>query len=226
MNMSRNMPSERHRFLQELTLAERNLRVIQAIVLVLLAILLGYAACLIYRGDWKALFALLPPTTAACAALLIAQTATRLLSYNKMVREDDRARDVVRCIHHSMALIKNLQNYVQYMKLVLAEGNRPLAALTQSADAIQKRYEALYDRELYQFLPGEVSDAIDAMSGSMLGLSALVAGIASALDNKVHQMIPPDMSGNRTSAIQATEALGAELDALFSRFEAIRHSEE
>ena len=224
--MSRNMPSKRHRFLQELNLAERDLRVIQAIVLALLAILLGYAACLIYKGDWKALLALLPPTTAACAAVLIAKTATRLLTYNMMVREDDRVREVVRCIHHSMALIKNLQNHVQYMKLTLAEGNRPLVALTQSADAIQKRYEALYDRELYQFLPGEVSDAIDAMSGSMHGLTALVAGIASALDNKEHQMIPPDTSGNRTSIIQAAETLGAELDALFSRFEAMRHAEE
>lgn len=224
--MSRNMPSKRHRFLQELTLAERNLRVIQAIVLVLLAILLGYAVCLIYREDWKALLALLPPTTAACAALLIAQTATRLLTYNMMVREDDRARDVVRCIHHSMALIKNLQNHVGYMKLALAEGNRPLVALTQSADAIQKRYEALYDRELYQFLPGDVSDAIDAISGHVFGLSALVAGIASALDNKEHQMIPPTTSGNRTSLIQVAEALEAKLDALFSSFAAMRNAEE
>ncbi len=226
MNISRHMPSKRHRFLQELKLAERDLRVIQAIVLVLLAILLGYAACLIYGGDWKALLALLPPTTAACAALLVAMTATRLLAYNMMIREDDRARNVVRCIHHSMALIKNLKNHVGYMKRTLAEGNRPLATLTQNADAIQNRYEALYDRELYQFLPGEISDAIDAMSGHIFGLSVLVAGIASALDNKAHQMIPPNTSGNRTSSIQAVEALEAELDALFSRFEAMRHAEE
>jgi len=226
MDMSRNMLSKRHRFLQEVMHAERDLKVIQAIVLALLAILVGYAVCLIYRGDWAALLALLPPTTAACVALLVAKTATRLLAYNMMVREDDRAINVVRCIHHSMALIKNLQNHVQYVKLILAEGNRPLAALTKNADAIENRYEALYDRELYQLLPGEMSDAIDAMSGSIFGLSALVAGIASALDNKGHQMIPPDTSGNRTSSIQATEALGAKLDALFSRFEAMRHAEE
>ena len=224
--MSHNMPSKRHRFLQELKLAERDLEVIQAIVIALLVVLLGYSVCLIYWEDWKALLALLPPTTAACAALLVAKTATRLLAYNMMVREDDRARDVVRCIHHSMALIKNLQNHVRYVKLILSEGNRPLVALTQNADAIQNRYEALYDRELYQFLPGEISDAINAMSGSIFGLSALVAGIASALDNKGHQMIQPDTSGNRTFSIQAAEALEAKLDALFSHFETMRHAEE
>lgn len=224
--MSGHIPSERHQFHHDLKLAERDLRVIQTIVLVLLTILFGYAACLIYKQDWQALLALLPPTTAACAAILVAQTATRLLTYNMLVRADDRARDVVRCIHHSMALVNDLRSRVRYMKLVLAEGNRPLAALTQNVDAIQKRYEALYDRELYRFLPGEVSDAIGAMSGSMFGLSALVAGIASALDNKLHQMIPPDTSGSRTSSIQAAEALEIELDALFSRFQAMRHEEE
>lgn len=138
--MSRDMPSKRHRFLQELNLAERDLRVIQTVVLALLAILLGYAACLIYKGDWKALLALLPPTTAACAEILIAKTATRLPTYNMMVREDDRVRDLVRSIHHFMALIKNLQNHVRHTKPTLAKGNRALVALTQSADAIQKRY--------------------------------------------------------------------------------------
>lgn len=71
-----------------------------------------------------------------------------------------------------------------------------------------------------------MSDAIDAMSGSMHGLTALVAGIASALDNKDHQMIPPDTSGSRTAIIQAAEVFGAQLDALYSRFETMRHAEE
>ena len=219
------MPSERKKLDAALSHAERDLRVIQTTVLALLAVLLSYGAWLIYKQDWQALLALLPPTTAACAAVLVAKTATRLLTYNMLVRADDRAQDVVWCIHHSMALVNDLRSRVRYMKLALVEGNRPLIALTQNAGAIEKRYEALYDRELYRFLPGDVSDAIGAMSGSMFGLSALVAGIASAFDNKGHQMLPPDKSGSRASIVQACESLEDELDRLFSRFQALRHAE-
>ncbi|PKO77739.1 MAG: hypothetical protein CVU21_06745 [Betaproteobacteria bacterium HGW-Betaproteobacteria-15] len=107
----------------------------------------------------------------------------------------------------------------------MIEGNRPLGALTQNADTIEKRYEALYDRELYRFLPGDVIDAIGAMSGSMFGLSALVAGIASAFDNKAHQMLPPDKSNSRAAIVHECESLEVQLDGLFSRFQALRHAE-
>jgi len=219
------MPSKRQRLHVALSHAERDLRVIQAIVLALLAILLGYAACLIYKQNWQALLALLPPTTAACAAVLVAKTATRLLTYNMLIRADDRTQDVVRSIHHSMALINDLRSRIGYMKVALAEGGQPVGALTKNADAIEKRYEALYDRELYRFLPGDVSNDIGAMSGSMFGLSTLVAGIASAFDNKAHQMLPSDKSGSRANIVQACESLEAELDALFSRFQALRHAD-
>lgn len=225
MNTDRAMPSKRQQLDLALSHAERDLRVIQAIVLTLLAVLLGYAACLIYKQDWQAFLALLPPTTAACAAVLVAKTATRLLTYNMLIRGDDQSQDVVRCIHHSMALVNDLRSRVGYMKLALVEGNRPLGALTQNADTIEKRYEALYDRELYRFLPGDVSDAIGAMSGSMFSLSALVAGIASAFDNKAHQMLPPEKSGSRAAIVQACESLEVQLDGLFSRFQALRHAE-
>jgi len=225
MNIDRAMPSKRQQLDLALSHAERDLRVIQAIVLTLLAVLLVYAADLIYKQDWQALLALLPPTTAACAAVLVAKTATRLLTYNMLIRAGDRSQDVVRCIHHSMALVNDLRSRVRYMKLALVEGNRPLGALTQNAETIEKRYEALYDRELYRFLPGDVSDAIGAMSGSMFGLSALVAGIASAFDNKAHQMLPPDESDSRAAIVQGCESLEDQLDGLFSRFQALRYAE-
>jgi hypothetical protein len=225
MNTDRAMPSKRQQLDVTLSHAERDLRVIQAIVLALLAVLLGYAACLIYKQDWQTLLALLPPTTAACAAVLVAKTATRLLTYNMLIRADDRSQDVVRCIHHSMALVNDLRSRVRYMKVALIEGNRPLVALTKNADAIEKRYEALYDRELYRFLPGDVSNAIGDMSGSMFGLSALVAGIASTFDNKAHQMLPLDTSGSRANIVQACKSLEDQLNGLFSRFEELRHAE-
>lgn len=86
------MPSERASLHRALRHAERDLDGIQLVVLVLLAILLGYAGWLVYIQDWKELLALLPSTTAACAAMLVAKTATRLLTYNMLVRADDRTR--------------------------------------------------------------------------------------------------------------------------------------
>jgi hypothetical protein len=220
------MPSERNQLHRELRLAERDLKGIQAVVLVLLSILVSYAEWLVYIRDGQALIGLLPSTTAACAALLVAKTATRLLTYNMLVRADDRAHEIVRVTHHSMAVINDLRGRVRYMKIALSEGNRPLVALTQNAEAIQKRYEVLYDRELYRYLPGTVIDGIVALSGAVFGLSALVAGVASALDGKEHAVTPAGNSTDRSVLVQAISELESELDALFSQVENLRATVE
>lgn len=225
MNPDRAMPSERQQLDVSLSHAQRDLCVIQTIVLALLAVLVTYAICLIYKQDWQALLALVPPTTAACAAVLVAKTATRLLIYNMLIRADDRSQDAVRRIHHSMALVNDLRGRVRYMKVALDEGNRPLGALINNADAIEKRYEALYDREIYRFFPGDLIDAIGKMSGSIFGLSTLVVVIASEHDNKVHQMLSVNTSGRQAKIVQACESLEDELDKIFSRFQELLPTE-
>ena len=211
------MPSERNSLDREMHFAERDLKGVQALVLMLLLILISYAAWLVYMRDWKALIGLLPSATAACAALLVAKTATRLLTYNMLVRADDRAHDIVRVTHHAMAVINDLRARVGYMKVVLSEGNRPLVALTQNAEAIQRRYETLYERDLYQYLPGSVIDAIVALSGAVSGLSGLVSGVASALGGKEHMTIPSGNATDRLSLVQTISQLESKLNALFSQ---------
>lgn len=125
-----------------------------------------------------------------------------------------------------MAVINDLRGRVRFVKIALTEGNRPLIAVTQNAEAIQKRYEALYDRELYRYLPGEVIDAIVAMSGSVFGLSALVAGLASALGNSGHYMLPAGTSIDRGTLGQSISDLESELGALYSQFENLRGAEQ
>lgn len=216
------MPSKRNTVYFELHLAERDLRGIQAVVLTLLFFLFSYTIWLVYIRDWIKLVGLLPSATTACAALLVAKTATRLLTYNKFTRADDRAHDIVQVTHHSIAVINDLRGRVHYMKIALSEGNRPLIALTQNAEAIQRRYEALYDRELYRYLPGSVIDAIVDLSGAFSGLSILVAGLASALDGKEHLIIPSGNAADRLGLIQEITRLETNLDALLSQIGNLR----
>ena len=219
--MTGNTPSERQTLHSAWLFSDRDLRAIQALVILLLAVLLSYTVWLVYKKDWEGLTDLLTPATAACAALLVAKTATRLLAYSMFVRADDRAHDAVCCIHHSMAIVIDMRGRMSFMKLALSEGHRPLIALTQNCEAIQKRYETLYDRELYRYLPGDVVDEVLAMSGSIFGLSALVAGIASAMDNKGHQMIPSGKEPLR----QKVADLEAKLDTLLTKLEELRNVE-
>ncbi len=220
------MPSERNVLYRRLVLAERGLTGVQAVILVLLLFLLGYAAWLVCMRDWPTLVSLLPSAITACAALLVAKTATRLLTYNMLVRADDRAQDIVRVTHHSMAVINDLRSRVSYMKITLSEGHRPLVALTQNAETIQRRYETLYDRELYLYLPGSVIDAIGALSGAVFGLSTLVAAVASALDGKGHLIIPSGNTPDQLALVQAISNLESELDALFSQVAGLRAAVE
>src|SRR5262245_10553750 len=60
---------------------------------------------------------------------------------------DNKVQDAVRCIHHAMAITNDLRGRVHYLRTTLAEGGRPLIALTANAESISRRYEALYDRD-------------------------------------------------------------------------------
>lgn len=219
-------PSKRLSLQADLHRSERDLRAVQTLVLLLLALLLCYTAVLIFQRDWNALVSMLPPFTAACAAMLVAKTATRLLTYNMLVRADDRAQDVVRVTHHSLAVINDLRGRLRYMRIALLEDSRPLAAIRQNAEALQLRYDCLYDRDLYRYLPGPTIDAITKLSGSFFGMSVLVATLSSSMDGKEHLSVPVVESKARTSLTEAFTSMESELDSLFSQIQAIRASVE
>lgn len=128
---------------------------------------------------------------------------------------DARVQDAVRCIHHAMALINDLKSRVKYLQRTLVEGGRPIAALTQNMDAISRRYEALYDRDLYRHLPGSLVEKITGMSGSFSGIDALVTGIASAFKNEQHAYLPSNRNPTETQD-KAFEQLIKDLDDLFT----------
>lgn len=210
----------------DLQRSERDLRAVQALVLSLLALLLAYAGLLVFQSNWGSLVSILPPLTAACAAMLVAKTATRFLNYNMLVRADDRAQDVVRVTHHALAVVNDLRGRVQYMRAALLEGSRPLAAIRQNAEALQLRYESLYDRDLYRYLSGPTIDLITNLSGSLFGISALAAGLSSSMEGKEHLSVPLAEPTARTKLASAFTSMEDELNSLFSQIQAVRASVE
>lgn len=123
----------------------------------------------------------------------------------------------VRSFHHAMAIVNDLRGRVTYLHQIYAEGNRPLAALTTTSATLLRRYETLYDRDLYAFMPGPIVDRITAMSGSFNGIEASVALRSSQLDNKPHAMLLPHAWPEGVSPF---EQLYQNLDDLFTHLEA------
>jgi hypothetical protein len=141
---------------------------------------------------------------------------------NKQIR-DAKIQDAVKCIHHSMAIVNDLSARLKYLQTTLVTGDRPLAALTRNAESISRRYEALYDRDIYRHLPGSVIDQITNMSASFFGIDALVACIASALKNEPHFQLK---SGSQVDDVQlaAFATLQSDLDDLFTALKVCRES--
>lgn len=129
-----------------------------------------------------------------------------------------RAQDAVRCIYHAMAVVNDLRSRVFHLERTLTQGGRPLAALTQNAGTISRRYESLFDRDLY--LPGTIVDSITAMSAHFFALDTWVAAQASALDGRLHATLPnyQDLVGKEIAPVRE---LKDQLDALFTELDLI-----
>jgi len=151
---------------------------------------------------------------AAVVALKIAEGQTK----------HEHQQDAIRCIHHSLAIINDLRGRVCAMRLMLGEGKRPLLALTRNAETIERRYEMLYDREIYRHVPGKVIDAITGMSGHFFGLSVLVEGIASSIGIQPFEPLPTPHDDSRQPLISTLMKLESELDDLFSQFVKVREA--
>lgn len=133
----------------------------------------------------------------------------------------EQVQDAVRCIHHALAIINDLKGRLHSMKLMLTEGGRPFLALTRNAAAIEKRYESLYDRDIYRHAPGEVVNLITSLSGRFFGLFVLVEGMAAIATQKSLHTIPA-AAESKSSLEETFLSLDAELDLLFSKFTNMR----
>lgn len=163
-------------------------------------------------GTWVSGLATL---AAVIAALVIAHRQAEI-SNNQIAEQrlTDHVDEGVRCLHHSMLVVNDLRNRVPYLKKCLVEGGRPLAAIRLNAQALQRRYESLHDRELYRHLPGPTIDKIGALSGDFMGIEVLV-DMLTAIHNGVSNA-PVAALGHPPENF---EYLPAALDELYTALE-------
>jgi hypothetical protein len=125
-----------------------------------------------------------------------------------------RVSGAVKCIHHSMILTIDIKQRVGYIKKLFVSGERPLIALKQCERRMCLRYEALFDREIYEYLPSEIVDFILELSGLIDGLSAAVAEVVSELGDKDFVNIPPNV---RVESSEGIDYFISQLDELFDK---------
>lgn len=132
---------------------------------------------------------------AAVVALRISNKQSRVaLQISTQQINDAVLRDRVRGLHHSMAIVDDLRLRVDYLGKCLKDGNRPLSAITINATSLSRRYEALYDRELYSGIGGDIIARIGSFTAAFLGIETLVASVASRLNHEGHVTVPGGMT--------------------------------
>jgi len=134
-------------------------------------------------------------------------------------RENAVRDEKVRSFHHALAVVDDLRGRVTGLQKTFAEGGRPLAFLTSNCAKFLQRYESLYDRELYTYLPGPIVNQITDMSGSFAGIETIVAATAARFENKPNHILPPRTLAPPPGAADPFEALFQKLDDLYTSLE-------
>ena len=113
-----------------------------------------YAIYFIWIQKIEEVLKVFMPFGALISAVLVATVASRLLTHNKVTREEDDCKDIVRITHHLIAIIMDLRNRVEYSKDSFKKSAEPPVSVIvsiENAVVIEKRYEVLFDREAYRF---------------------------------------------------------------------------
>ncbi|HND37267.1 MAG TPA: hypothetical protein PKZ49_11685 [Nitrosomonas sp.] len=223
------MASDIKKLEQKLIYAERYMMFFEIITLLLFLSVAVYAGYLIYLHDWEELLNMLPSAAPLCAALLVAKSSTRLIVYYKKIDEIKHAREIIGVTHHSYAILNDLRGRVQHMVSAFTNGNVPLLSIKLNAETIQKRYESLYDRDIYRYLPGDVVNDIGSLSGPIFALVFTSEYFVSTFEKKGLSMLltlaAKEISEEREQEFSKTlSQLDADLKALTTKFFTIRET--
>ena len=166
---------------------EKDVNVLTSALSLLMLLILLRAAYFLYAKDFESIWNLLGPLTPVTAGLLVSRIASRAIVHGQVQREDDRRREIVRVTHHLLAVTKDLKSRIGYFRKLMEEGDKPISLICSLAKSIEKRYETLFEREVYQLLPGKSIDLINNLSGSIYGIlaKAEVLGAASVSNSQV-----------------------------------------
>lgn len=201
---------------------EKQVGALEILAVVMFCLLAGYAIYLVYDKKTDDALKVATPLGALISALLVAKVASRFLAHNDIVREDNRRQDIVRVTHHLLVVISDLRDRVGYAIGMFRDGGRPLIALIENADVIEKRYEVFLDREAYRFLNGETAELIGRMSGHVFGLAILAKALAEIYRGKPNIIIPASEVQTSKKVIEGLELLLKDLDVLDAQIRQLR----
>jgi hypothetical protein len=121
-------------------------------------------------GSWLAGFATL---LAVCAALYIAKSQA---DEQRKLESDRRAHEkregTYKTLKYTMVLTESLIARVAYQKTALTDG-RHWNVLSINASAIEARYEAFFDFELYEHFDSILIDKFKQLEGSFFGMNVV-----------------------------------------------------
>lgn len=203
---------------------DRDVETLSNILLFFILLLSVQVVRLIYIQKFDELWAILAPMTALVAALLVTTVANRLITNNNIIREDDRRINIVRVTHHLLAVVQDLHSRVGYANTVLINNNNSVFCFGEIAASIERRYETLFERDLYQYLPGPSVDLIIGMSGSIFGVCTLAEGLGKATLNKPMALIDNVLLPKRKQLVSELDKLMIDLMKLIDQIYELRAS--
>ncbi|MCS4509121.1 hypothetical protein [Xylophilus ampelinus] len=165
-------------------------------------------------GTW---FAGVGAIYAAWTALRIAkdQTKSAKVLVDRQIHAV-RISDAIKGAHHSIAVVNDIRGRITFIEQCFIRGDRSIIVFITAVEGLLRRYESLYDRDLYRSMPGPIVDQITGLSGRTFGLEAVMvslkAGIvAPEMGLQPLRFIPEEMTQALNKLEKATDCL---MDAL------------
>lgn len=202
----------------------RDIRCISYVLLAFVAIFGGRVAYLLLLGEsaWPALGTL----ATSLSALLVVKNVQQSLLRGDLQRADDRRLAIVRVTHHLMLIVGDMRNHANFLKdkAGLMETTPSLVYIT-AAETIVDRYEALLDREIYQYLPGPSVKLVENISAWVLGLKSSASVVTEVTNGNLRTPMSQVFSpGNKL--VEHFDSLIADLNALDSAVRMLRNELE
>jgi len=193
---------------------EKDVRALEGFALFLVALFYTYAIYFLLDRKIEEALKIVMPFGALISAVLVAKVASRLLTHNKIAREEDEQQDIVRITNHLTVVVSDLRNRVGFAVSSFRKGGHPLIVLTENAVAIEKRYEVLLEREAYLYFSDESRDLIGRMSGYVFGLAVFAKALTAIYQDKPNTIIPASEDTTRKKLIENLGSLLKDLDSL------------
>lgn len=171
------------KLVENFDVVEREVGILTRALVFLLVLLLFRIGYFVLKLDFASAWGLVGPLSAIAGALLVSKIATRLIIHGQVLREDDRRKEIVRITHYLIVMTQDLRGRVSYLKTIMIEGDKPLPVLLSLIESIEHRFGSLFEKDLYQHLPGRSADLISDMSGSIYGITATAETLRSGSVN-------------------------------------------